>query len=73
MGARAVQARTLSREGLLLGRLGGVFGAFSAPPPPADSALGNSEGENRCATQLARPLPGDVLPARWLDRPRPSN
>lgn len=39
MGARAVQARTLSREGLLLGRLGGVFGAFSAPPPPLPTAL----------------------------------
>ena len=60
-----------SREGLLLGRLGGVFGALCASLPPADGALGNSEGENGCATRQAWPSPGCAARTVGLTAPDP--
>ena len=60
-----------SWEGLLLGRLGGVFGALCAPLPPADGALGNSEGENGCAARQARPSPGCAARTVGLTAPDP--
>jgi len=46
-----------SRSGLLLGRLGGDFGALGSPLSPADSALGNSGGESRCDPRQDRRSP----------------
>lgn len=52
------QCRT-SRSGLLLGRLGGVFGALCSPFSPADSALGNSGEESRCDPRRDRRTPDE--------------
>jgi hypothetical protein len=59
-------------EGLLLGRLGGVFGAIFAPLPPADDALGNPEGGSGCAARQAWPTPGSRRAHGWpLEAPNP--
>lgn len=68
----AARGRT-SWEGLLLGRLGGVLGP-TGPLPPADCALGNSEGGSGCAARRSRPSARQSPPARLASRgPRPSN